>query len=199
MNARGVQNSLNSNESLRFVFLHINQLSGTIPGYDNMPILQRLRLNQNKFTGLEKFTLPKLFEFRAHINQITGAIPTFVDCPNLRFITLYSNKFTSYTPGAIAQNYNLRLFNVEGNQLEELTLKSFDISFDPAIPTQANMYFAPDTPNANYQIRVTVQDKSGNLAESPDINFQIDEPVKVAKILNIPNPIKNQTFFDLES
>ena len=109
--------SLNSNESLRFVFLHINQLDGTIPGYDNMPILQRLRLNQNKFTGLEKFTLPKLFEFRAHINQITGAIPTFVDCPALRFITLYSNKFTSYTPGAIAQNYNLRLFNVEGNQL----------------------------------------------------------------------------------
>ncbi|HCK13136.1 TPA: hypothetical protein DHW51_03345, partial [Candidatus Poribacteria bacterium] len=89
-------------------------------------------------------------------------------------------------------------FNVEGNQLEELTLKSFDIIFDPAIPTQANMYFAPDTPNANYQIRVTVQDKSGNLAESPDINFQIDEPVKVAKILNIPNPIKNQTFFTYE-
>ena len=89
-------------------------------------------------------------------------------------------------------------FNVEGNQLEELTLKSFDIIFDPTIPTQANMYFAPDTPNANYQIRVTVQDKSGNLAESPDINFQIDEPVKVAKILNIPNPIKNQTFFTYE-
>ena len=109
--------SLNSNESLRYVFLHINQLSGTIPGYNNMPVLLRLRLNQNKFTGLQKFTLPKLFEFRAHINQITGSIPTFADCPSLRFITLYSNKFTSYTSGAIAQNYNLRLFNVEGNQL----------------------------------------------------------------------------------
>ena len=109
--------SLNSNESLRYVFLHINQLSGTIPGYNNMPVLLRLRLNQNNFTGLQKFTLPKLFEFRAHINQITGSIPTFADCPSLRFITLYSNKFTSYTSGAIAQNYNLRLFNVEGNQL----------------------------------------------------------------------------------
>ena len=109
--------SFNSNESLRYIFLHINQLSGTIPGFNNMPNLLRMRLNQNIFTGLEKFILPKLIEFRAHINQITGSIPTFVDCPALRFITLYSNKFTSYTPGAIAQNYNLRLFNVEGNQL----------------------------------------------------------------------------------
>ena len=89
-------------------------------------------------------------------------------------------------------------FNAEGNQPEELTLKNFDMIFDPAIPTQANMYFAPDIPNANYQIRVTVQDKSGNLAESSDINFQIDEPVKVDKILNIPNPIENQTFFTYE-
>ena len=89
-------------------------------------------------------------------------------------------------------------FNVEGNQLEELTLKSFDITFDPANPTQANIYFAPDIPNANYQIRVTAQDKSGNLAESSDIVFQIDETVKVAKILNIPNPIKNETFFTYE-
>ena len=89
-------------------------------------------------------------------------------------------------------------FGVEGSQLEELTLKSFDIIFDPTIPTQANMHFAPDIPNADYQIRATVQDKSGNLAESPAIHFQIDEPIKVSRILNIPNPIKNQTFFTYE-
>ena len=116
--------SLNSNESLTNVFLHVNQLSGTIPGYDNIPLLYRLRLNQNKFTGLEKFTLPRLVEFRAHINEITGSIPSFADCPNLQFITLYSNNFSSYTPGAIAQNYNLRLFNVEGNELKAGSLNN---------------------------------------------------------------------------
>jgi len=116
--------SLSSNESLKYVFLHVNQLSGTIPGYNNLPLLLKLRLNQNKFTGLEKFTLPKLVEFRAHINEITGSIPTFADCPKLQVVTLYSNKFTSYIPGAIAENYNLRLFNVEGNQLSSVSLNN---------------------------------------------------------------------------
>ena len=89
-----------------------------------LPLLLKLRLNQNKFTGLEKFTLPRLQEFRAHINEITGSIPTFADCPKLQVVTLYSNKFTSYIPGAIAENYNLRLFNVEGNQLSSVSLNN---------------------------------------------------------------------------
>ena len=101
--------SLSSNESLTHVYLHVNRLSGTIPEYKNLPNLQRLRLNQNNFTGISKFTLPRLIEFRAHINEITGNIPSFADCPRLRFLTLFNNNFTGYTAGAISQNYNLRL------------------------------------------------------------------------------------------
>ena len=116
--------SLDSNESLGNVFLHVNQLTGVIPGYDNLPFLYRLRLNQNKFTGLNQLSLPRIIEFRAHINEITGTIPSFVNCPKIRFITLYSNNFTSYTPGAIAENYNLRLFDVSGCKLNQVALNT---------------------------------------------------------------------------
>ena len=116
--------SLTSNETLGSVLLHLNKLSGTIPGYNNLPVLTRLRLQQNNFTALEKFTLPKIIEFRAHINQIAGTIPSFADCPKLRFLTLYSNNFTSYTPGAIAENYNLRLFDVSQCQLNQVSLNN---------------------------------------------------------------------------
>ena len=116
--------SLDSNESLGNVFLHVNQLTGDIPGYDNLPLLYRLRLNQNKFTGLNQFSLPRIIEFRAHINEITGTIPSFVNCPKIRFITLYSNNFTNYTPGAIAENYNLRLFDVSGCKLNQVALNT---------------------------------------------------------------------------
>ena len=40
---------------------------------------------------------------------------------------MYSNRFNSYTPGAIAENSRLRLFNVEGNQLSSVSLNNIII------------------------------------------------------------------------
>ena len=126
-NFTGNAYSLSSNEALQTVYLHNNRLDGTIPAYDNLPNLRRLRVNSNNFTGLGKFTLPRIYEFRAHINAIAGTIPTFVDCPQMQYITLYSNRLSSYTPGAIAENSRLRLFNVEGNQLSSVSLNNIII------------------------------------------------------------------------
>ena len=113
---------LTSNESLTHVYLHVNQLNGVVPGYNNLPNLLRMRLNQNNLTGMNALSLPKCFEFRAHINNMTGSIPTFVNCPKMRFVTLFNNNFTGYTPGAIAQNFQLRLFDVSQNQLGQNAL-----------------------------------------------------------------------------
>ena len=113
---------LTSNESLTHVYLHVNNLSGVVPGYNNLPNLVRMRLNQNNLTGMNALSLPKCFEFRAHINNMTGSIPTFANCPKMRFVTLFNNNFTGYTPGAIAQNFQLRLFDVSQNQLGQNAL-----------------------------------------------------------------------------
>ena len=113
-----------SNESLKFLYLHSNNLSGDIPAYDNLPLMQRMKLNNNKFTKLLKFTLPNLMEFRCHINEITGTIPTFADCPKLKFLTLYSNKLSNYTPGALAENYSLRLADFSNNQLQQASINN---------------------------------------------------------------------------
>ena len=113
---------LTSNESLTHVYLHVNQLSGVVPGFNNLPNLVRMRLNQNNLTGMNALSLPKCFEFRAHINNMAGSIPTFANCPKMRFVTLFNNNFTGYTPGAIAQNFQLRLFDVSQNQLGQNAL-----------------------------------------------------------------------------
>ena len=68
--------------------------------------------------------MSKIREFRVHQNEITGAIPTFADCPKMQILTLYSNKFSSYTPGAIVENYNLRLFDVSANRLSVVSLNN---------------------------------------------------------------------------
>ena len=116
--------SLVSNESLRFLYLNSNNLSGDIPAYDNLPLMERMKLNNNKFTKLLKFGLPNLQEFRCHINEITGTIPTFADCPKLKFLTLYSNKLSNYTPGALAENYSLRLADFSNNQLQQASINN---------------------------------------------------------------------------
>ena len=116
--------SLVSNESLRFLYLNSNNLSGDIPAYDNLPLMERMKLNNNKFTKLLKFGLPNLREFRCHINEITGTIPTFADCPKLKFLTLYSNKLSNYTPGGLAENYSLRLADFSNNQLQQASINN---------------------------------------------------------------------------
>ena len=123
-NFNGPVYSLVSNESLKFLYLNSNNLSGDIPAYNNLPLMERMKLNNNKFTKLLKFGLPNLTEFRCHINEITGTIPTFADCPKLKFLTLYSNKLSNYTPGALAENYSLRLADFSNNQLQQASINN---------------------------------------------------------------------------
>ena len=159
--------SLSSNESLTHVYLHVNQLSGTIPDYKNLPNLQRLRLNQNNFTGLSKFTLPRLIEFRAHINDITGSIPTFADCPRLRFVTLFNNEFTGYTSGAIAQNFQLRLFDVSQCKLGQNALNNI---ID-------DLYENYQASGSSRSVTLNIQNQTGT--DQEDISFPNEQQEKI--------------------
>ena len=159
--------SLSSNESLTHVYLNVNQLSGTIPDYSNLPRLSRLRLNQNNFTGLSKFTLPRLIEFKAHINDITGTIPTFADCPRLRFITLFNNEFTGYTAGGIAQNYQLRLFDVSQCKLGQNALNTI---ID-------DLYENYQTSGSSRSVTLNIQNQTGT--DQEDISFPNEQQEKI--------------------
>ena len=159
--------SLSSNESLTHVYLHVNQLSGTIPEYKNLPRLSRLRLNQNNFTGLSRFNLPKLIEFRAHINDITGTIPSFADCPKLRFITLFNNQFTGYTSGAIAQNFQLRLFDVSQCKLGQNALNNI---ID-------DLYENYQASGSSRSVTLNIQNQTGT--DQEDITFPNEQQEKI--------------------
>ena len=37
---------------------------------------------------------------------------------------MYSNKFSNYTPGALAENYNLRLADFSNNQLQQASINN---------------------------------------------------------------------------
>ena len=71
----------------------------------------------------------------------------------------------------------------------------YDLQYDVTQPTQARIIFAPDLPNDEYQLQVFATDISENTFESQIYYFYFEEPVSIAHLLNIPNPIRTNTVF----
>ena len=161
--------SLSSNENLEEVLLNTNQLEGDIPGYDNLPKLRVLRLNDNNFTGMNKFNLPKVTQIRCHMNNMTGTIPTFADCPKLRFLTLYSNFFSNYTSGAIAQNYSLRLADFSNNSLGQTALNNI----------VNDLYENFEASGSSRSVIVNLRNQNGGVVPGDQVKEKIDELKKV--------------------
>ena len=108
---------------LNYIYLHNNQLSGTIPKIKNLPSLYYLYLYNNNFNQLSEFgSLPNLQRLYVHINNIQGAIPDFTSCPNMRYLALFRNKFNAYTVGSFKELYNIRYIDVSNNQLPQSSI-----------------------------------------------------------------------------
>lgn len=107
------------NRRLNFVDLSFNSLSGTIPIYSNLPFLQRLYLNNNKFEAVNTMDLPNAIEISLQNNLISGAIPSFSNCVNLQFLRLFGNRFDSYTPGSFATLRFIRQIDISSNLLSQ--------------------------------------------------------------------------------
>ena len=88
---------------------------------------------------------------------MTGSIPTFANCPKMRFVTLFNNNFTGYTPGAIAQNFQLRLFDVSQNQLGQNAL----------ITIIDDLYFNYQASGSSRSVTLNIQNQKGG----EDISF----------------------------
>lgn len=82
--------------------------------------------------------------------------------------------------------------------LEPLDASNFTQTFDPAAPTSANITYAPDLANGEYQLQITAADTSENIAEFVT-TFTINEKVTLSEVFNVPNPVDRtfggKTFF----
>ena len=112
--------TFSTNTNIGYIYLHNNQLSGTIPEIKNLSSLDYLYLYNNNFDAItEPGSLPNLRRFYVHINNIQGAIPDFTSCPRLQYLALFRNKFNAYTVGSFKELYNIRYIDVSNNNLPQ--------------------------------------------------------------------------------
>jgi len=84
-----------------------------------------------------------------------------------------------------------------GSELEgpsELKEGEYKLDFSNAQPDKAMLFFEPDCPNGRYVLQVDVADTSENKA-SRELHIEINEPVRLEKLINVPNPISKDTVF----
>ena len=110
-------------DSINYVHLAFNKLSGDIPAFSNLSQLNQLRLYNNNFTGLNQFTnLRSLRYFWCHNNQIAGQIPDFSECPILYYLVMYNNKFTTYKSGSFKSITQIKYIDVGRNSLTQTSV-----------------------------------------------------------------------------
>ena len=79
--------------------------------------------------------------------------------------------------------------------LEPLNASDYAEIFDPEIPTNAAITYAPDLSNGEYQLHITASDTSENTAELVT-TFVLNEEVTLSEVFNVPNPtVDGKTFF----
>lgn len=127
-------------KSLRAVWLHVNNLSGSVPTFNNNNNLVLLYAPVNNFSGevpnINKRNFRYLYlhynnlsEFNKldsssfwviHLgnNQLTS-IPDLSNLVNLRELYLNNNSISIYTAGAFAKMTLIRLINLNGNNLTQ--------------------------------------------------------------------------------
>ncbi len=79
--------------------------------------------------------------------------------------------------------------------LAPLDASHYAETFDPAVPANAAITYAPDLPNGEYQLHITAADTSENTAELVT-TFTLNEEVTLSEVFNVPNPTADgKTFF----
>ena len=81
---------------------------------------------------------------------------------------------------------------------EPLDASDYTQAFDPATPANAEITYAPDLANGEYQLQITAADTSENIAEFVT-TFTLNEKVTLSEVFNVPNPVDRtfggKTFF----
>ena len=83
--------------------------------------------------------------------------------------------------------FSLALSEAYEQQPAPLDADAYAFQFDAAAPTTANVTFAPDLVNGDYQLHITAADTSQNTAELT-VSFTLNEAVSLRDVFNVPNP-----------
>ncbi len=119
---------------LQTFFCHNNQLTGTIPNFDDLPNLQFFSCLGNQLIGtIPNFDkLPNLQTFSCSYNQLIGTIPNFDKLPNLTSFDCSQNQLSGTIPNFDIPN--LQTFYCTENQLSGV-IPIFD-----KVPNLQNFY-----------------------------------------------------------
>jgi hypothetical protein len=85
-------------------------------------------------------------------------------------------------------------FGPEPEGPRDLKENEYKFEFSQSEPNKAMLFFEPDCPNGRYILKVNISDTSRNKA-AEELHIEIDEPVRVEKLINVPNPISKDTVF----
>jgi Leucine-rich repeat (LRR) protein len=106
---------------LKYVYLGTNQISGTIPSYTGLPLLQHFLVNNNLLTGsipAELGNLTGLTILKLDNNSLTGSIPTTLgSLPLLTDLFLNNNQLSGAVPSSLGNLSNLVYLYLRNNQL----------------------------------------------------------------------------------
>ena len=84
-----------------------NNLSGSIPSFSGLPLLNYLHLDDNALTGnIPNFNLPGLISLHLDKNNLTGVIPDF-NLPNLQELLLQNNQLSGCYPTSFIAYCNI--------------------------------------------------------------------------------------------
>ncbi|MDZ7876108.1 MAG: leucine-rich repeat domain-containing protein [Saprospiraceae bacterium] len=101
-----------------------NRISGQLPNFRNVPMVEKLFFYSNQLTGtLPSFNLPNLTILHVGRNALSGTLPN-LNLPNLTYLYLYDNQFSGVLP-----NFNLprlEVLSIKSNQLTDV-IPNFDL------------------------------------------------------------------------
>lgn len=82
--------------ALNGIYLSGNQITGVIPDFSSMPLLEEFKIQDNLLFGsVPNFSsLPNLKVITLSTNQLSGSIPDFSDIPNLEALHLAENQLS---------------------------------------------------------------------------------------------------------
>ena len=105
--------------NLRTLYLYSNQLSGSIPSFDNLVNLEYLGLSGNQLNGsIPSFdNLSNLQQLGLSGNQLSGSIPSFDNLVNLQHLGVSWNQLSGRIP-SFDNLVNLQALYLDHNQLE---------------------------------------------------------------------------------